>query len=151
MTIFLCLASKLCGVYMTNFFVSYTLMHCARGSLPHRPSRLYLGSNKMAARVLCARPEFSFRSFFNRTKEILTEAGYCISDSCGNLQRIELLHERLLEARETVFVLRERATEFGPGPGEPGDLEMDNFCRDMAELSNNLSRLIIYFENVVGD
>ena len=52
---------------------------------------------------------------------------------------------------KTVFVLRERATEFGPGPAEPGDLEMDNFCRDIVELSNNLSRLIIYFENVVGD
>ena len=105
----------------------------------------------MAARGLCARSEFSLRSFFNRTKEILTEAGHCICDSFGNLQRIELLHERLLEARETVFVLRERATELGPGPVEPGDLEMDNFCCDMVELSNNLSRLILYFENVVGD
>ena len=105
----------------------------------------------MAARGLCAGSEFSLRSFFNRTKEILKEAGYCISDSCGNLQRIELLHERLLEAREAVFVLRERAIEFGPGLAGPGDLEMDNFCRDMVELSNNLSRLIIYFENVVSD
>ena len=46
-------------------------------------------------------------SFFERTKALLAEAEQCIyvSSSAGDIDRIEMLHERLSEAGETVFIL----------------------------------------------
>ena len=50
-------------------------------------------------------------SFYERTKTLLAEAEqyiYVFSSSAGDIDRIEMLHERLSEAGETVFILRER-------------------------------------------
>ena len=58
---------------------------------------------------------------------------------------MEMLHERLSEAGETVFILRERASEL---ISLDRDLEMENFHRNMDELSTHLTRLRIYFENM---
>lgn len=59
--------------------------------------------------------------------------------------RIEMLHERLSEAGETVFILKERASEL---INSDRDLEMANFHSNMDELSTHLARLRIYFENM---
>ena len=45
-----------------------------------------------------------------------------------------------------VLVFMERATEVGPG-----DLEMDNFRRDMIKLAHIFNRLIMHLKNLVGD
>ena len=58
-----------------------------------------------------------------------------------------MLHERLSEAGETVFDLRERASEL---ISLDRDLEMENFHRNMDELSTHLTRLRIYFGNTVN-
>ena len=49
-------------------------------------------------------------SFFERSKVLLAEAEQCIYVflSAGDIDRKEMLHERLSEAGETVFILRER-------------------------------------------
>ena len=51
-------------------------------------------------------------SFFERTKVLLTKPEQCIYvfSSAGDIDRIELLHGRLSEAGETVFILKERAS-----------------------------------------
>ena len=51
--------------------------------------------------------------FFQRTKALLAEAEQCIYavSVVGDIDRIEMLHERLAEAGETVFILKERAAE----------------------------------------
>ena len=85
-------------------------------------------------------------SFFERTKALLAEAEQCIYafSSAGDIDRIEMLHERLSEAGETVFILKERASEL---INSDRDLEMANFHSNMDELSTHLARLRIYFEN----
>ena len=52
-------------------------------------------------------------SFFQRTKALLAEAEQCIYvfSSVGDIDRIDMLHERLSEAGETVFILKERAAK----------------------------------------
>ena len=60
-------------------------------------------------------------------------------------QRIEMLHERLSEAGENVFILRERTSEL---ISSDRDLEMANFHRNVDELSTLLTRLRVYFENM---
>ena len=49
-------------------------------------------------------------SFFERSKVLFAEAEQCIYVflSAGDIDRKEMLHERLSEAGETVFILRER-------------------------------------------
>ena len=86
-------------------------------------------------------------SFFERTKALLAEAEQCIYafSSAGDIDRIEMLHERLSEAGETVFILKERASEL---INSDRDLEMANFHSNMDELSTHLARLRIYFENM---
>ena len=66
----------------------------------------------MVARSL-AGSENRLISFFQRTKALLTEAEQWIYvfSSVGDIDRIDMLHERLSEAGETVFILKERAAE----------------------------------------
>ena len=59
-----------------------------------------------------------------------------------------MLHERLSEARETVFILKERAAEL---TSADRDLEMGNFYSNMDQLSLYLTRLRVYFENIADD
>ena len=102
----------------------------------------------MAALGSIAGSENRLISFFERTKALLAEAEQCIyvfSSSAGDIDRIEMLHERLSEAGETVFILRERASEL---ISSDRDLEMANFHRNMDELSTHLTRLRAYFENM---
>ena len=47
-------------------------------------------------------------SFFERSKVLLAEAEQCIYVFLSAGDRKEMLHERLSEAGETVFILRER-------------------------------------------
>ena len=88
-------------------------------------------------------------SFFERTKALLAEAEQCIYvfSSAGDIDRIEMLQERLSEAGESVFILRERerASEL---ISSGRDLEMANFHRNMDELSTHLTRLRAYFEKM---
>ena len=56
-----------------------------------------------------------------------------------------MLHERLSEAGETVFILRERASEL---ISWDRDLQMANFHGNLDELSTHLARLPVYFENM---
>ena len=68
----------------------------------------------------------------------------CIS-SVGDIDRIDMLHERLSEVGETVFTLNERAAELVCWDR---DFEMANFHSNMYELSTHLTRLRVYFENM---
>ena len=88
--------------------------------------------------------------FFQRTKALLAEAEQYISifPSIENIDEIEMLHERLSEARETVFILKERAAEL---TSADRDLEMGNFYSNMDQLSLYLTRLRVYFENIADD
>ena len=65
---------------------------------------------KMAALGGIAGSENRLISFFERTKALLAEAEQCIYvfSSVGDIDRIEMLHERLSEVGETLFILRER-------------------------------------------
>ena len=101
----------------------------------------------MAALGGIAGSENRLISFFERTKALLAEAEQCIYvfSSAGDIDRIEMLHERLSEAGETVFILRGRASEL---ISSDRDLEMANFHRNMDELSTHLTRLRVYFENM---
>ena len=49
-----------------------------------------------------------------------------------------MLHDRLSEARETVFILKERAAEL---ISSGHDLEMEHFHRNMDELSTHLTSI----------
>ena len=69
---------------------------------------------------------------------------FCIS-SVGEIDRIDMLHERLSEAGETVHILKERAAEL---VCLDRDFEMANFHSNMNELSTHLTRLREYFENM---
>ena len=92
-------------------------------------------------------------SFFERTKTLLAEAKQSISvfssAGHGDIDRIEMLHERLSEAGETVFILRERRGERASELiSSDRDLEKANFHRNINELSTRLTRLRVYFENM---
>ena len=60
--------------------------------------------------------EYSLISFFQRTKAVLADAAHFISSSASNedIDRVESFHERLAEAGETVFILKQRAAELVP-------------------------------------
>ena len=59
------------------------------------------------------------------------------------------VHERLSEAGETVFILRERRGERASELiSSDRDLEKANFHRNIDELSTHLTRLRVYFENM---
>ena len=104
----------------------------------------------MAALGGIAGSENRLTSFFQRTKALLAEAEQYISafPSIENIDGIEMLHERLSEAGETVFILKERAVEL---TSLDRDLEMENFHSNMDELSLYLTRLRVYFENMADD
>ena len=82
-------------------------------------------------------------SFFERTKTLLAEAEqyiYVFSSSAGDIDRIEMLHERFSEAGETVFILRERRGERASELiSSDRDLEKANFHRNMDELSTAIT------------
>ena len=82
-------------------------------------------------------------SFYERTKTLLAEAEqyiYVFSSSAGDIDRIEMLHERLSEAGETVFILRERRGERASELiNSDRDLEKANFHRNMDELSTAIT------------
>lgn len=59
-----------------------------------------------------------------------------------------MLRDRLSEAGDTVFILKERAAEL---ISSDHDLEMEHFHRNMGELSTHLTRLRVYFENIAYD
>ena len=101
----------------------------------------------MAALGGIAGSENRLISFFQRTKALLAEAEQCIYvlSSVGDIDRIDMLHERLSEAGETVFILKDRAAEL---VCSDRDLEMANFHSNMNELSTHLTRLRVYFENM---
>lgn len=84
----------------------------------------------------------SLKSFFDNTKMVIAEAEICLSTLTEDGERVERLHQRLSQAGETVFILKERAAEVGFD-----NLQMERFHRDMEELSNNLTRLRVFFEN----
>ena len=104
----------------------------------------------MAALGGIAGSENRLISFFQRTKALLAEAEQYISifPSIENIDEIEMLHERLSEAGETVFILKERAAEL---TSADRDLEMGNFYSNMDQLSLYLTRLRVYFENIADD
>ena len=87
-------------------------------------------------------------SFFERSKVLLAEAEQCIYVflSAGDTDRKEMLHERLSEAGETVFILRER--ELRNSSVRIVILKMAIFHRIVDELSTPLTRLRVYFENM---
>ena len=91
----------------------------------------------MAALGGIARSENRLKSFFQRTKALLAEAGQC--------SHVFLSVEDLSEAGEAVFILKERAAEL---VCSDRDLEMANIHRNMNELSTHLTRLRVYFENM---
>ena len=66
----------------------------------------------------------------------------CIS-SVGDIDRIDMLHERLSEAGETVFTLKERAAELVCWDR---DFEMANFHSNIYELSTHLYTPSIFRE-----
>ena len=68
--------------------------------------------------------------------------------SIEDVDRIEMLHDRLSEAGETVFILKKRAAEL---ISLDHDLEMEHFHCNMDELSTHLTRLRVYFENIAYD
>ena len=105
----------------------------------------------MAALGDIAGSENRLISFFQRTKALLAEAEQCISQVAPtvSIDRIEMLHERLAEAGETVYILKERAAELLLLSEH--DLEMDIFHSNMDELSTCLTRLRVFFENMAGD
>lgn len=78
----------------------------------------------------------SLKSFFDNTKMVIAEAEICLSTLTEDGERVERLHQRLSQAGETVFILKERATEVGFD-----NLQMERYHRDMEELSSNLTRL----------
>ena len=96
--------------------------------------------------VLPVRRIDSYR-FFQRTIALLAEAEQCIYvfPSVGDIDTIDLLHERLSEAGETVFILKERAAEL---VCSDSDLEMANFHSNMNELSTHFTSLRVYLENM---
>ena len=104
----------------------------------------------MAALGGIAGSENRLISFFHRAKALAAEAEQNISPllSIDSIDRIERLHERLAEAGETVFILKERAAELIISEH---DLEMNSFHRNMDELCTYLTRLRVYFENMAGD
>ena len=74
----------------------------------------------------------------------------CLQFICWGY-RIEMLHKRLSEAGETVFILRERWGERASKLiSSDRDLEKTNFHRNMDELSTHLTRLRVYFENMAS-
>lgn len=93
----------------------------------------------MAALGGIAGSENRLISFFQRTKALLAEAEQYISIFPSiEIDEIEMLHERLSEAGETVFILKERAAEL---TSADRDLEMGNFYSNMDQLSLYLTRL----------
>ena len=104
----------------------------------------------MAALGGIAGSENRLISFFQRTKALLAEAEQYMSifSSIENIDEIEMLHERLSEAGETVFILKEKAAEL---TSADRDLEMGNFYSNMDQLSLYLTRLRVYFENIADD
>ena len=86
-------------------------------------------------------------SFFQRTKALLAEAEQYISifPSTENIDEIEMLHERLSEAGETVFILKDKSAQL---TNADRDLEMGNFYSNMDQLSLYLTRIRVYFENI---
>ena len=67
---------------------------------------------------------------------VISEAEICLFTQTEDGERVERLHQRLSQAGETVFILKERAAEVGFD-----NLKMERFHRDMEELSSNLTRL----------
>ena len=56
--------------------------------------------------------EYTLFSFFQRTKAIIAEAEHFISSeqlSLNDIDSLERIHERLSEAEDTVFTLKQRA------------------------------------------
>ena len=93
----------------------------------------------MAALGGIAGSENRLISFFQRTKALLAEAEQYISIFPSiEIDEIEMLHERLSEAGETVFILKEKAAEL---TSEDRELEMGNFYSNMDQLSLYLTRL----------
>ena len=91
---------------------------------------------------LCSGSDNSLKSFFDSTKMVIAEAESCLSTLTEDGERRERLHQRLSEAGETVFILKERAAEVGLD-----NLKMEHFFSDMEELSSYLTRLRVFFEN----
>ena len=88
----------------------------------------------------------SLKSFFDNTKMMIAKAEVCLSTLTEDGERVERLHQRLSQTGETVFILKERATEVGFD-----NLQMERYHRDMEELSSNLTRLRVVFENRGGE
>ena len=84
----------------------------------------------------------SLKSFFDKTEMVIAEAEICLSTLTEAGERVKRLHQGLSQAGETVFILKERAAEVGFD-----NLQMERFHRDMEELSSNLTRLRVFFEN----
>ena len=98
--------------------------------------------------------EYSLMSFFWRTKAALADAEHFISSSASNedIDRVESFHERLAEAGETVFILKQRAAELVPATrSSDSNLEMEDFLESMNELSSYLTRLTLFFENLADE
>ena len=98
--------------------------------------------------------EYSLMSFFQGTKAVLADAEHFIFSSVSNedIDRVESFHERLAEAGETVFVLKQKAAKPVPATrSSDSDLEMEDFLEMMNELSAYLTRLTIFLENLADE
>ena len=92
--------------------------------------------------------EYSLFSFFQRTKAVVAETEHFISlehQSFNDIDSLERIHERLSEAGDTVFTLKQRALNL------IADIDMENFYNDMDELSTYLNRLRIFLQNLIND
>lgn len=101
----------------------------------------------MAALGGLAGSEYSLSSFFQQTKAMVAEAEHFVTSFLSNedIDSVERLHDRLAEAGDTVFTLKQRAFDLVP------DVEMETFYNAMAELSAYLTRLRIYFQNLASE
>ena len=87
-------------------------------------------------------------SFFQRTKAIIAEAEHYISSeqlSLNDIDSLERIHERLSEAEDTIFTLKQRAFNL------INNIDMENFYNEMEELSSYLNRLKTFFQNLIND
>ena len=78
---------------------------------------------------------------------MVAEAEHFVTSFLSNedIDSVERLHDRLAEAEDTVFTLKQRAFDLVP------DVEMETFYNAMAELSAYLTRLRIYFQNLASE
>ena len=126
-------------------------MHCGRVEPPRIVEPMppvKVSQTKMAALGRIGGTEYSLSSFFQRTKAVVAEAEHFLSLeqlSFNDIDSLKRIHERLSEAGDTVFTLKQRALDL------IANIDMENFYNDMLELSSYLNRLRIFLQNLIND